>query len=158
MSETFSIYPFTSNDKVRIDDRLRQFTYGWFLHTIYEGESVDIPGHTNSDFSVVKYFEVVKKPGDPFYRTDERDNEIGMTLWAWWPGYDHEVEINLFIRGKDVLSGKNKVSAEILKCGGAEMELYHNNAHITNFTKKDWFSLKPSDKIWISEMATHRIQ
>lgn len=158
MSDTFSIYPFTSNDKVRIDDRLKKFTYGWFLHSVYVGESVDIPGHSDSDFSVVKYFEVVKKPGDPFFRTDERDNEIGLTLWGWWPGYDHEVEVNLFIRGKDVLSGKDKVSAEILKCGGAEMELYHNKKLVTNFTKRDWFSLKPADKIWVDDMASNSIQ
>jgi hypothetical protein len=158
MDGTFSIYPFTSNDKVSIDDRLKQFTYGWFLHTIYMGESVKIPGHSNSDFSIIKYFQVVKKPGDPFYSDDERDNEIGMTIWAWWPGYDHEVEVNLFIRGKDVLSGANKVSAEVLKCGSAKMELFHNNQLITNFTKKYWFLPKSSDKIWVDEIATHKVQ
>lgn len=148
MNPTFSIFPFNYQDRERVDVRLQSYLDNWQLNTIYEGTPVNIPGHSNSRIDVIKYFQVIKRPGDPFYREDERDNEIGMTLWAWWPGYDHEVEINIFISGKAVLNGKIKVHAEILKCGGASMELFHNDQFITNFTKKEWFSLNPVDKVW----------
>ena len=75
-----------------------------------------------------------------------------MSLWAGWAGYDHEVEINLFIMGKDVLSKSKKVSAEILKTGGAKMSLMWNKKLVTNFEKQEWFYTIAVDKVWIDDM------
>lgn len=153
--ETFTIssFPSPTEFQQKVDERMKSFLTGWQLKTIYEGTSVDIPGHSNSSFDPVKYFQVVKKPGEPFYREDQRDNEIGLTLWAHWPGYDHECEVNLFIQGKGVLDKKNfKISAEILKTGGAEMKLYHNNKLVTDFKEKRWTGTIVKDKVWIPDM------
>ena len=153
--DTFSISSFpTMNDfETKIDDRLRPFLRDWQLKTIYEGTTVDIPGHSNSSFDPVKYFQVIKKPGEPFYRQDQRDNEIGLTMWAHWPGYDHECEVNLFITGKGVLdSGEYQIGAEILKAGGATMKLYYKDKLVTDFTERNWFGLTPKDKIWVPDM------
>ena len=134
---TISSFPTINEFETKVDDRIKPFLKNWQLKTIYEGTTVDIPGHSNSSFDPVKYFQVVKKPGEPFYREDQRDNEIGLTLCAHWPGYDHECEVNLFIAGKGVLDKQNyKISAEILKAGDAKMNLYFNNKLITNFTEK----------------------
>ena len=153
--ETFTIssFPPFNEFKNKVDDRIKPFLNGWQLKTLYEGTSVNIPGHSNSSFDPIKYFQVVKKPGDPFYREDQRDNEIGLTLWAHWPGFDHECEVNLFIQGKGVLDKSNyKISAEILKTGGADMKLYFNNKLVTDFKEKTWFSSITKDKVWISSL------
>lgn len=153
--DTFTISSFPSIDEFedKIDERIKPFLKDWQLKTIYEGTSVDIPGHSNSRFDPIKYFQVIKKPGEPFYREDQRDNEISVTLWAHWPGYDHECEVNLFIQGKGVMDKNNyKISAEILKTGGANMKLYFKNKLVTDFKEKAWFSSIAKDKIWIDDM------
>ena len=146
-----------------IDLRMIQFLdlNKWQLKTIYESNIVDIPGHPGSAVELVKYYQVVKKPGDPFFRKDERDNEIGCTLWFGWPGYDHECEVNLYISGPDLLSGKNRIRAEILKAGGAKMKLYFDGILLTNFTKesfkKNWWDKTMKievDKVWIDDLRT----
>lgn len=70
--ETFTIssFPSLTEFQQKMDERMKPFLKGWQLKTIYEGTSVDIPGHSNSSFDPVKYFQVVKKPGDPFFRQD----------------------------------------------------------------------------------------
>ncbi len=150
---TVSSFPKYSEIKEKCDNRLIKFLDGWQLKSIYEGNIVNIPGFEGSSFDVIKYFQVVKKSGDPFYREDQRDNEIGMTLWAHWPGYDHECEVNLFIAGEDVLNGNNHVSVEILKCGGADMELYWNEKLVTDFTEKQWWNTIKKDKVWIDDVS-----
>ena len=150
---TISSYPAFSEFESKVDERIKPFLKNWQLKTIYEGTSVDIPGHSNSSFDPIKYFQVIKKPGDPFYREDQRDNEIGLTLWAHWPGYDHECEVNLFIQGRDVLNKSSyKIAAEILKTGNASMKLYFKNKLVTEFKERSWFSFIVKDKIWISDM------
>ncbi len=150
---TISSFPTINEFETKVDDRIKPFLKNWQLKTIYEGTTVDIPGHSNSSFDPVKYFQVVKKPGEPFYREDERDNEIGLTLWAHWPGYDHECEVNLFVTGKGVLDDNNyRINAEILKTGGATMKLYFKNKLMTDFTQKSWFGSVPKDKVWINDM------
>jgi len=120
---TISSFPKMSDFENKVDNRIKPFLNDWQLKTIYEGTTVNIPGHSNSSFDPVKYFQVIKKPGESFYREDERDNEIGLTVWAHWSGYDHECEVNLFIAGKGVLDKQNyKISAEILKTGGSKDE------------------------------------
>ena len=153
--DTFSIssFPQKSEFQLKVDPRLQPYLGGWQLKTIYEGTPVDIPGHPNSSFDPIKYFQVIKKPGEPFYREDQRDNEIGLTLWAHWPGYDHECEVNLFIAGKGVLDITHyTIGAEIFKAGSAQMKLYHNGRLITDFKTNSWMGPQPKDKVWIPDL------
>jgi hypothetical protein len=146
---TFSIFPWYEDaiyDK-RIDERIKPYMTGWKVIQRYKGQRVEIPNQWNSSCDIVKYFQVVKTKNDP--NNAEEENEIGATIWLGWTGYDHEVEINLFISGKDVKSGANKVNAEILKTGGAYMTLYHDGSRLTNFTKKHWWGITNEDKVWI---------
>lgn len=139
-----------------IDERLEPYIQKWQLKETYFGEEVNIPGHTNSRFEPVKYFEVIKKENEAFSEYGERDNEICLTLMAQWPGYDWECEVNLFIRGKDVLNPKSKkISAEIIKTGGASMSVEWNNQLITRFTEGDWFFTRNVDKVWIDDMRVY---
>ena len=138
-----------------IDSRLEKYLHGWQLHETYFGDTVNIPGHTDSKFEPVRYFEVVKKEGEAFSEYGERDNEICLTLFAHWPGYDHECEVNLFIRGEDVKNkSSNKVSAEIIKTGGAPMTVKWNGNKVTDFQERDWFFIRSVDKVWIDDMRT----
>lgn len=155
---TISKFPLFSDILDKADRRLLEFLQlqEYELLSIYEGTKVNIPEFEGSSFFITKYFQVIKKPGDPFYRKDQRDNEIGVTIEGGWKGYDTEVIINLFIRGKDVMSAKYKVSAEILKSGGADMILKWNGKTLTNFKKKvhKWFCViqVPIDKVWIDDL------
>ena len=137
-----------------MDLRMIQFLemHSWKLVQKYKNETVVIPGHPGSDVELVKYFQVVKKPGEPFYSENQEDNEIGLTLWFGWPGYDHEVEVNLFIRGKDVTGSRNVVSAEILKCGGAPMSVSYRGKVLTDFKKNTWVGRQNVDKVWIPDL------
>ena len=154
-------------DYKNIDSRIKPFLKGWKLIQNYKNQKVTIPGMWDSDIFPVKYFEVVKSPGDANYPGNDSENEIGLTLWAGWKEkdnsgcYDHEVEINLFILGKDVKNkAQYKVGAEILKAGGAEMVLYYKDKKITDFTKteyrKVWWNMEkiqtPIDKVWVPNM------
>lgn len=152
MNHTFSIYPFRQNDFGRVDVRLRDYMDKWQLKTICEG--VEISVNDDSKVDIIKYFQFIKKPGDLNYTTDEQYNKIGMTLWAWLVGFEHKVEINLFINGPDVLSGGDRVQAKFLKCSDEDMELYHNGKLITDFTEKGRFSLKPVSKVWIDDLES----
>ncbi len=155
------------NDYQDIDTRLKPFLKGWKVKQIYKGKTVIMPGTWDSEIFPVKYFEVIKNPGEPNYDPNETENEIGLTLWAGWKEddnsgcYDHEVEINLFIMGKDARKRSNyKVAAEILKGGGGHMEVFYNNKRVTDFTKTEyrrvWWNTEeiktPVDKDWISDM------
>jgi len=132
----------------KIDRRIEPFLYGWQLVEIYKGQAVDIPGDWDSSFHPVKYFEVIKETGDPNYTPDEAENEISLTMWGGWKGYDHEIEINLFIQGRAVKRHEvHRVSAEILKVGGAKMKLYRNDTLVTDF-RGSWFC-PCKDKVWI---------
>lgn len=146
-SSTISQYP-KLEDFNNIDSRLEKYLQDWKLVENYKGKIVKIPGDWNSEFYPTKYFSVIKENGEPNYNPTEAENEIGLTLEGGWRGYDSEVIVNLLIRGEDVLDGVNKVSAEILKCGGASMKLYHKGKLITDFKSKGWFS-RPLDKVWI---------
>lgn len=149
-SSTISQYP-KLEDFNNIDSRLLMYLQDWKLVEDYKGKIVEIPGDWNSEFYPTKYFSVIKEEGDPNYDPTEAENEVGLTLEGGWKGYDSEVIVNLFIRGVDVLDLVNKVSAEILKSGGATMKLYHKNKLITDFKSKGWFG-KPLDKIWIEKI------
>jgi len=151
---TFSIFPFETKHVTKIDQRLTPYVEKWKLVEVYKGKTVTIPPDWDSHFKIINYFKVVKKENDPNTGDNiEEENEIGMQIQGGWFPYDSEVIINLFIRGKDVISGANKVSAEILKCGEADMKLYWNDKIITDFTeKKYWYSIH-KDKIWIDDLS-----
>ena len=148
--KTHSIFPFTASNLRDIDSRLLPYTDGWKLVEKYKGKTITIPSDWNSHFKIINYFQVVKGENDP--NPGEAENEIGLRIEGGWFPFDTEVIINLFIRGKDVLSGKNHVSAEILKAGGASMKLYHKLKLITDFTEKCWWSRKNVDKVWIDSL------
>ena len=152
LSDTFSIFPFYKADlhDDKIDSRMIPYLHNWKVIEIYKNKTVTIPNDWNSTCDVVKYFQVVKRDNDP--NAGEEENEIGATIWLGWRGYDHEVEINLFIRGKDVLSHTRHVSAEILKAGGASMQVYHKSRLITDFMESDWWGKKKQDKVWIDKL------
>ncbi len=126
------------------------FLQSWKVIEIYKGKTVTIPNDWDSSCDVVKYFNVVKKDED--VNSGESENEIGATLWLGWTGYDHEVEINLFIRGRHVLDGTRHVSAEILKAAGAHCSVYHKGRLITDFLESDWWGKKKVDKVWVDRL------
>ena len=155
------------NDYNDIDSRLKPFLKNWQIKQNYKGKIVNIPNTWDSDVFPVKYFLEIKEPGEPNYNPSYSEDEIGLTLWAGWKeddnsgSYDHEVEINLFIMQKDVHDQTNyKVAAEILKAGGAKMEVYFKNKLVTDFLKTEyrrvWWTVETFktylDKIWIEDM------
>lgn len=143
-----SIFPFETRHLRDIDKRLLPYTEGWKLIEQYKGKTVTIPGDWDSHFKIINYFKVVKESTD--HNAGEEENEIGMQIQGGWFPYDSEVIINLFITGKDVLSGKNKVYAEVLKAGGADMLLLWHSKKITNFEEKGLFFTKKLDKVWLA--------
>jgi len=147
-SSTISSYPKLVEFK-DIDTRLVPYLKDWKLVENYKGKVVEIPGDWDSEFYPTKYFSVIKEKGDPNYDLTEAENEIGLTLEGGWRGYDSEVIVNLWVRGTDVLAGISKVSAEILKAGGVDMELYWKDILVTDFRTKSWWFRRPINKIWI---------
>ena len=69
--------------------------------------------------------------------------------------FDREVQINLRIEGKDVLSGSDRVKAEIMKCGGAPMKVYFNNYLITNFEDKVWWYSTTNGYQTVEDMSVY---
>jgi len=150
-----------------IDSRLQPFLKDWKVNEFYKEKTVTIPGTWNAEIFPVKYFEVIKELGESNYDPSGAENEIGLTLWAGWKeydnsgAYDHEIEINLFIIGKDVTDEKDyKISAEIIKAGGADMKVFFKEKLVTDFTiqqqKKVWWMIEiiksNVDKVWIHDM------
>jgi len=145
MKETFS-----PSDIAKIDSRLRRYLNGWQVTEYYKGKIVKIPDTWDSEIYPYKYFEVYKNVGDS--NAGEEENEIQLYLSCGWRGYDDEVVIVLMIQGKNVLSNKNHISAEIYKFGGANMKVEFDGRLITNFKKKVYWWTEPQDKIWIERL------
>lgn len=152
-TKTFYIFSLDWPDYTgKIDQRLLPFADKWKLIEYYKGHKVRIPPDWDSGFFPDRYFQVIKKPDDP--NSDESENEVSLRIEGGWKGYDSEVIINLFISGKDVLSDSTKVSAEILKTGGADMILLFNNRQVTNFRKKiPLWHVQNLSKIWVDDMS-----
>ena len=145
-----SILSVNESDYSGIDSRLKPFLKGWKIAEIYKGQTVNLPPDWNSAIFPFRYYEVIKNPGDFNYNADESENEICLSLWAGWKGYDDECEINLWITGKAVLDKtQTKISAEIYKTSGADMKLFYNNKLVTNF--KSW--LYKLDKVWTEDIS-----
>ena len=154
-TKTFYIFSLNWDDYFdQIDPRLLPFTDKWKLIEFYKSKKVTIPPDWNSGFYPDRYFQVIKRPDDP--NPDESENEISLRIEGGWKGYDSEVIINLFIQGKNVLSDKNYVSAEILKTGGADMILLFNDRQVTNFRKRrSWWNEEQVSKIWVDDMSMY---
>jgi len=152
MPENISIQKgrFDPSDIAKIDMRLRRRMNSWQVTEYYKGKVVRIPDTWNSEIYPYKYFEVYKNEGDD--NAGEEENEIQLYLSAGWRGYDDEVIIVLMIQGKNVLSGKDHVSAEIYKFGGAGMKVEYNNKLITDFKKQVYWWKEPKDKHWVERL------
>lgn len=121
---------FTPDQIKLIDSRFLPFMKDWTIEETYKNQNVVIP-----DINPFNYYEVLDKPG-------ETENEKQLSLWCGWTGnspsgdYDAEVIINLRIDGKNALNQNvKKVSAEILRSGGAPMKVNFNNKLVTDFTQ-----------------------
>ncbi len=154
------IFSLKQSDYANIDNRLKPFLTGWSAVEYYKGTEVKFPGTWNSSIHAYKYFEEIKKPGDSNYKPTEEENEIGLCLWAGWKqddkntASDDEIDIRLFIREKDVLSGSTKVSAEIHKLAGAPIKLFYKNKMVTDFMSEGWIK-SPVDKVWKDDMRKY---
>ena len=153
-----SIFSLKLADYQNIDVRLKPFLNDWYAVETYNGQRVEFPGTWDSKIFPYRYFEVVKKPGDPNYNPSESENEKCLCMWAGWKeandsgAYDDELDIRLWMRGKDVLdTTKKKVSAEIFKTAGAPITLKFKNKLVTEF--KGSFLNPNLDKIWIDDMT-----
>lgn len=149
-SDTFAIYPFEESRLNEVDKRMLPYLKDWKAIYTYNDNQVIIPGTWGSEFTVDRYFRVIKSPDDP--NPGEAENEIGVRIEGGWHPFDTEVIINLFIVGTNVLDGTAKVSAEILKPSGATIKLYHDDVLITNFTEKSWWYTKKLDKVWVEKL------
>jgi len=154
-----SIFSLKLSDYQNIDVRFKPFLNGWYAEEVYKGTIVKFPGTWNSKIFPYRYFEVFKKPGDPNYNLSESENEKCLCMWAGWKedndsgAYDDELDIRLWITGKDVLNTtKKKVSAEIFKTGGAPITLKFKDKLVIKF--KGGFLNPNLDKVWIDDMTS----
>ena len=149
---------FTTFDYNKIDRRFYPYLDDWKVVEYYKGRHVTIPGTWNAEIFVCNYYEVIKIATDPNSNEDENEKEV--TLACGWRDkldgmFDREVQINLRISGRDVLSNSCRVSAEIMKCGGAPMEVFFDNQLITDFHDKVWWSKNPNGYQTISDMQDY---
>lgn len=139
-------------DVSRIDSRFLKYLSGWKLVETYKNNTVVIP-----DYVPFNYYAVYDKPG-------ETENELQLSIWCGWASrsngkdidalYDAEAIINLRIEGTDVLLGNaGTVKAEILKSGGAPMQLYFNGKEITDFVVKVVFVPLTNGYQTVSDMS-----
>lgn len=131
---------FGPDDLSKIDKRFLPFLTGWEVKEVYKGSTVVIP-----KYNVFEYFEYTDTPGE---------EEKQVSIWCGWDDaqglMDAEVIINLRLEYQDAINpASNNVKAEILKDGGAPMEVYFNGKLVTNFSQTDqvayscpggWFS------------------
>ena len=147
-----SIFSLDKSDYANIDPRLKPYLHEWYAIQKYKGQTVkfysDTKGTWGAEIFPYRYFEVIKQPKDENYKPGGEEDEIVLCLWAGWPGYDDEIDIRLHIRGSDVKSKVNKVSAEILNTGGAPITLYRQGKKICEFNRGWW----QKDKVWIEKL------
>ena len=141
---------FDATDIIKMDMRIRNRMNRWQVTEYYKGKVVKIPDTWDSEIYPYKYFEVYKNTGDD--NSGEEENEIQLYLSCGWRGYDDEVIIVLMIQGENVLSGKDHVSAEIYKFGGANMKVERDGRLITDFKKQTYWWKEPIDKVWIERL------
>jgi len=148
-----SIFSLDKKEYHDIDRRLKPYLKNWHAVQKYKGQTVtfysDKKGTWGAEIFPYRYFEVIKQPTDDNFRPGGEEDEIVLCLWAGWPGFDDEIDIRLHIRGSDVKSGKNKVSAEILNTGGVPIELFRDGKKICEFNKNFFWK---QDKVWIENL------
>ena len=147
MSSAVTNAHFTQDQMNMIDTRFLPFIKNWKIEETYKNKKVAIP-----DINPFNYYEVLDKPG-------QIENEKQLSLWCGWTGnsqqgdYDAEVIINLRIEGQNVLNlNANKVSAEIIRSGGAPMKVYFNNKFVTDFTSPFLLTRVPNGYQTIDDM------
>jgi len=148
---------FLFDDFIRIDARFEPYLDEWKVVEDYKGEKIFIPGTWNAEIFPFNYYEVIKIAGDPNFKEEENEKELSLACgWRDSTGiYDREVQINLRIEGKDVVSGSDRVRAEIIKCGGAYMKVYFNNHFITDFKDSVWWSKMDNGYQTVSDMSVY---
>lgn len=124
--------PLTTEEIARITPRLRDRMSGWSVHYPYKGTYVTIPDKWNSKLYPFQYAEIYKT-AEAENNPGEAESEIQLYLGLGWPGCDFEVIIALRIAGTDVLKPNGKVTAEIIKVGGADMLVKYRNKVVTDF-------------------------
>ena len=149
---------FTSADYNKVDNRFMPYVDGWKVRQRNKGKTVEIPGTWNAEIFPFNYYEVIKIKGDPNFSEDENEKEL--SLACGWRGkdegmFDREVQINLRIAGRDVLSNSCRVRAEIIKMGGAPMEVFFNGNFITDFYDKVWWSRNPNGYQTVADMSVY---
>ncbi len=148
---------FTSTDYRRIDPRFLDYLDHWKVVEKYKGQTVTIPGTWNAQIFPFNYYEVIKIAGEPNSKEEENEKELSLACgWRDSSGmYDREVQINLRIEGYNVLSSSDKVKAELIKCGGAYMQVYFNNCLLTDFTQKEWWHIVKNGYQTINDMRIY---
>jgi len=147
-----SIFSLKQTNYNSIDERLKPFLKGWQLVQNYKGQTVHIPGTWNSEIFITKYFEVIKEKGESNYSENGDEDEIGLVLECGWQNYDSEAMIILWITGKAVKDKSiSKVSTEIIKLGGSDMQLYFNDRLITSFEQDVWYPYNATEKTWFGK-------
>jgi len=124
---------FTAEDIASLDPRIQKAIKGWRIVENYKGQTVNIPGTWNSVIYPYRYFQVIKQSGDN--NPGESENEIQCYLSCGWRSMDDEVVIAIGIFGYDVLSGVDKVTAEIYKFTSAPVKVFRYDKLITDFTE-----------------------
>jgi len=124
---------FSAEDMASLDPRIQKAIKGWRIEENYKGQTVHIPGTWNSVIYPYRYFQAIKKPGDN--NPGETENEIQCYLSCGWRGMDDEVVIAVGVWGYDVLSGVDKVTAEIYKFTSAPVKVFRYDKLITDFTE-----------------------
>lgn len=124
--------PLTYEQIQLITPRIRERMEGWTVHYPYKGTYITIPDQWNSKLYPFQYAEIYKtnKSED---NPGEEESEIQLYLGLGWPSCDFEVIIALRIAGTDVLKPDGKVTAEIIKVGGADMLVKYRNKVVTDF-------------------------
>jgi len=148
---------FTASDYRDIDPRFIEYLDDWLVIEHYKGDIIQIPDTWNSAIFPYNYYEVIKVAGDP--NNSEEENEKELSLACGWRNdlgmFDREVQINLRIEGKDVRSDSDRVKAEIIKCGGAGMEVYFKGKIITSFKDKVWWYTVDNGYQTVSDMRVY---
>lgn len=129
---------FAHHELERMDKRIIKAIEGWEVVAVHKGKDVIIPGTWDAVIYPYKYFEIYKSDTD--VNPGEDENEIQCYLSCGWRGTDDEAVIVLTILGYDVLSGVDKVGAEIYRFGGDAMKVYKDNKLITDFTQPRWWN------------------
>lgn len=119
---------FSPEDFSKIDSRFLGYLRGWKVTETYKDKLVTIPLYI-----IFNYFEYTDTP-------NEMEKQV--SIWCGWNHdtngitdglMDAEVIINLRLENDAVANNTDDVHAEILKSGGAQMQVFWNGTLVTDF-------------------------